>query len=105
MAPQFPSTPVENILEEANRLIFGERRSHYGHPLDDYTRTAAIFNAVFADKIKTPFTPEDLMMVMVCVKISRHTNLVRRDNLVDIAGYAGCIQEAIEERGRRESHI
>lgn len=99
---QFPGTPQETILEEAQRLIFGDRRMDYGHPLDDYTRTANMFNAAFADKIKTPFTPEELMLVMILVKISRFRVVPKRDSLVDGAGYFGCIAEAQDERKRRE---
>lgn len=92
----------ESILQEAQRLIHGARRSSYGHPLDDYSRTSALFNALFADKLKEPFTPEDAMLVMVLVKLSRQRNMPHRDNLVDAAGYLGCIEEAQKERERRK---
>ncbi len=98
---QFPSTPKESILEEAQRLIFGDRRMDYGHPLDDYTRTANMFNAAFADLLKRPFQPEELMIVMIIVKLSRFRNEPKRDSTVDGAGYFGCIGEAGEERLRR----
>lgn len=91
----------ESILEEAQRLIHGARREKYGHPLDDYGRTAALINAEFSDKLKEPFTPEEAMIIMVLVKLSRQRNQPQRDNLVDAAGYLGCIELAEDERKRR----
>jgi hypothetical protein len=87
-----------SILQEAESLINGDRRASYGHPLDDYTRTAGLVNAAFADKLKEPLSPEDMMMVMVLVKLSRQRNLPKRDNLVDACGYLGCIELAEQKR-------
>lgn len=93
----------ESILIRAERLINGERRAAYGHPLDDYTRTAAIVSAAFAHKLKEPLTAEDMLMVMVFVKCSRQINKFGTDNLADLAGYAGCIEAAKDERERRST--
>lgn len=94
--------PEESILQEAQRLIHGARRAFYGHPLDDYTRTVGLFNAAFAHKLKEPLTPEEMMLAMILVKVSRQVNKPGRDNLTDIAGYAGCIEESGRERERRK---
>jgi len=37
-----------------------------------------------------PFTAREVAMFMVCVKLSRETHQRKRDNWVDIAGYAKC---------------
>lgn len=95
------SADRESILLEAQRLIFGDRRQEYGHPLDDYTRTAGMVNSCFAHILKRPFTAEELMMVMVLVKMSRYQETAKRDTLVDMAGYCGTIGEAQAERKRR----
>ncbi len=92
----------ESVLQEAERLINGDRNESYGHALDDYGRTAALINAAFAHKLKEPFTAEDMMLVMIQVKVSRQINKHGRDNLTDIAGYAGCIEKAHNERQRRK---
>jgi len=92
----------ESILQEAQRLIFGDRREEYGHPLDDYTRTAGMVNACFAHILKRPFTPEECMTFMILVKVSRYQETAKRDTLVDMAGYCGTIGEAQAERARRQ---
>jgi hypothetical protein len=86
---------MESILKEADRLINGDRREAYGHPLDDYSRTAAMFSAWLGEEVlRRPLTAEETEMFMVIVKLSR-------DNLVDAAGYLGCIELTERERERR----
>lgn len=87
----------ESILEEAQRLVHGDRQSAYGHPLDDFTRTAAIWSAI----LEVPVTAEQVGLCMIGVKISRLCNSYKRDSAVDIAGYAATIQMVVEERRRR----
>lgn len=88
-----------NILEEANGLVNGARQGDYGHPLDDFTRTAAMWSAILGH----PVTPEQVGLCMCAVKISRQCNRPKRDNLVDLAGYAATVDMVIEEKARREA--
>ena len=78
----------ESICAEADRLVTGARRSTYGHPFDDYSRTAATFNALTGYSL----TPADAVTFMLCVKLSRERNAHKRDNLVDLCGYAMCLE-------------
>jgi uncharacterized protein DUF6378/uncharacterized protein DUF4406 len=96
--PQPPIAP-ETILEEAQRLVYGPRQADYGHPLDDFTRTAVIWSAI----IGAPVTAEKVGLCMVGLKLSRQVNHPKRDNLTDAAGYAGTVQMVIDERERREA--
>lgn len=90
---------METILEEAQRLVHGDRQQDYGHPLDDFSKTAAMWSAILGCKV----TAEQVGLCMMTVKISRQLNRPKRDNLVDAAGYAATVQMVIEERGRRET--
>jgi hypothetical protein len=89
----------ETILEEAQRLITGERNHTYDHPLDNFERIAAIWSVVLGIKV----TPEQVGLCMVGVKLAREAYMPKRDNLVDGAGYFGTVQMVRDERARRGS--
>jgi hypothetical protein len=95
------TTERVSVLTEAQGLVHGDRNASYGHPLDDYLRTAGMVSAMLAHKLKEPLTAEDLGMVMCCVKLSRQTHKPKRDNMTDLAGYAECVQWMGDERERR----
>jgi hypothetical protein len=96
---EFDIGEQEDILSEAKRITSSDRIGTYGHPLDDYTRTAKIWSAILG----TDVTPEQAILCMVGVKISRECNLHKRDNLVDGAGYFQCIEKLHCEKKRREA--
>ena len=84
----------ETILEEAQRLVHGARGSDYGHPLDDFTKTARLWEVILGVEV----SPEQVALCMMGVKISRELNAPKRDNMVDLAGYAETLRMVIEER-------
>ena len=86
-----------SILELANDLIQGDRGESYGHPLDDFARTARRWEAI----LRVQITPEQVALCMVCVKISRECNKHQLDNLSDGAGYFGTIEMIKDEREKR----
>lgn len=83
-----PETPALSILDEAARVTSGERQTDYGHPRDDFTRTAVMWNGLLASKLRQPITAMDVPLCMIAVKLAREAHRHKRDNLVDIAGYA-----------------
>ncbi len=89
----------ENILEEANRLVSGDRQASYKHPNEDYACTAAMWQAMILKrfKIDVPLTPDFCCLMMAAMKISREAGLHKRDNLTDLAGYARCVEMCLEE--------
>lgn len=91
--------PEESILAEADRLTNGDRNAAYGHPLDDYTKTTSAFNALTGRDL----TPEEGVLFMICVKLSREMHAPKRDNRVDAAGYINCLQKIVDERARRSA--
>lgn len=90
-----------SILLEAQGLVHGDRGTDYGHPLDDFTRTAQMWSAI----IGYPVSAEKVGLCMCAVKISRQCNRPKRDNLVDLAGYAETVSMVIAEKLRREDVV
>jgi hypothetical protein len=86
---------ADGPLEEALRLTTGDRQNSYGHPLQDFTRTAELWTALLGLPPGT-ITPERVGMMMCLLKLSRQMNRRKRDNLVDAAGYINCINMVIE---------
>ncbi len=82
----------EDILAEAFRITRGSRQAQYGPPDQDFRRTAGMWSALFLSKLKdgVTFEPRDVALAMILLKTSRETHQRKRDNWVDIAGYASC---------------
>jgi hypothetical protein len=78
----------ETVLEEAQRLVHGDRGAAYGHPIDDFARTGRIWGAILGIP---DVPPEKVGLCMVGVKLSREVNAPRRDNRTDVAGYAETV--------------
>ena len=89
---------TETILQEAQRLVYGDRQIDYGHPLDDFSKTAKIWSAIIGIGVSA----EQVGLCMCAVKISRQCNAPKQHNMVDLAGYAETVQRVIDERIRRE---
>ena len=90
--------PSESILDEAKRLVCGDRQASYGPPDQDFKRTADMINALFRDYLKEgyQFQPKDVAAIMILIKLSRNRHQNKRDNPVDIAGYAHCMNVCME---------
>ena len=48
-------------------------------------------------------TAEDVAIAMILAKVSRESHAPKRDNAVDIAGYAETLQMVRDERQRRKA--
>lgn len=96
MTSQPQGVEPASVLLEAHGLVHGDRQGAYGHPADDFARTAALASAVLAGKLKEPLCATDVAAFMVCVKLSRQVNAPKRDNLVDLAGYAETWQMVLD---------
>lgn len=78
----------ESPLAEADRIVSGPRQEDYGHPAEDFARTGRMWGAILGIP---DVPPASVGLCMTAVKISREVNRPKRDNLVDIAGYAKTI--------------
>lgn len=87
----------ETILETAQRLVGGDRRASYGHPLDDYINVAALWSAYLQGKLKHNITYQEAIAMMVLLKLNREHNHPKEDNRIDAAGYIHCLDLALAE--------
>lgn len=97
---------AETILQEAQRLVHGDRGADYGHPIDDFRRTAGMWSALWREKLLPHATlgPEDVAMGMICLKMSREQYRPKRDNRTDIAGYAETL-DMVRQRQDEEQRL
>ena len=77
-----------SICLDAHELVRGDRHDTYGHPLQDFERVAVIWSGV----LNMLVTPEHVGMCLIGLKLAREAYSHHRDTLVDIAGYAECLQ-------------
>jgi uncharacterized protein DUF6378 len=86
------NTEREEVLFEAARLIVGDRNQTYGSPTENFQNTADMWNALLGHKLKEgqKITPTEVATLMIALKLARTVAQPKRDNFVDIAGYAGC---------------
>lgn len=96
-----PATPRGEVLDEAKGLITGDRNKTYGSPTENFSNTAEIWNALLRHKLKDGqrITPTEVATLMVGLKLARTVAQPKRDNFVDMAGYAACGWETLEETG------
>lgn len=84
----------DSVTADAYRLVYGDRGIAYNHPAMDYARIVDIFRAITGIEL----SPEEGVLFMKCVKLSRIANGLEegfpaemfRDSIVDLAGYAEC---------------
>lgn len=83
-----------NILFEADALTGngGDRNDSYDHPYPNFSKIGAVWSALFGIEV----TPRMVAQAMIGMKLVRDCHKPKRDNIVDIAGYARCI-ERLEE--------
>lgn len=80
----------ESVLDTAKRITEGARQNDYGHPTEDFARTAALWTAILSHRLRDgeTVTAMDVPLCMIALKLARQVHRHKRDNLVDIAGYA-----------------
>lgn len=84
----------ESICEEAYRIQGGDRQQDYGDPTQNFDDIASLWNAYLMTsgeaKLSYPLNARDVAHLMILMKIARNCHKPKRDNWVDIAGYAQC---------------
>lgn len=79
-----PKPKQETILEEALRIVEGDRRESYGDERKSFARVASGWSHILDQNV----TPQEVALCMMWLKMCREVNKSSRDNLVDVCGYA-----------------
>ncbi|SKU71409.1 Uncharacterised protein [Mycobacteroides abscessus subsp. massiliense] len=82
----------ESILQEAERIIHGQRAADYGDARTSFERTAAMWSAYLGAELGAL----DVANLMILLKVSRTKGGFHRDSYVDIGGYAGLTDQLRE---------
>lgn len=81
----------ESVLDEAARIVDGDRNAAYGDPNGNHGCTAAMWTAYLTRRglliDGLALDARDVCMLNVLQKASRDAHWRQRDNLTDIAGY------------------
>jgi hypothetical protein len=82
----------EDVLDIAARITRGDRQAVYGQPEQDFKKTADMWTGLFQYMLagEAKFEPRHVAMALICMKMSREFHQRKKDNWVDIAGYARC---------------
>lgn len=87
------------ITTQAQNIVLGDRRYQYGHPAENFQRIADRWTLTLQDKLSSPIDAQDVALAMIDIKIARQQHESKRDNLIDICGYAMALDEAFKQSG------
>lgn len=95
------TTPRAEVLDEANTHIHGDRNTQYGPPTVNFERIAGFWTTYLLGRGKLPedeyIKPHEVADMNILQKVARNIEKPKRDNYVDIAGYAACGWETVAE--------
>ena len=74
----------EEILQEAETLINGDRAKDYGDAYVNHKRIADMWSVVFGKEV----TVRQVILCMIAMKMARLVHDSKEDSWVDICGYA-----------------
>lgn len=86
----------ESILQEAERIVNGDRDKDYGSVKENFGKIAQMWSAITGASI----TERQVGWMMIVLKAARDTHKEKRDNLVDAVGYVLCM-EKMEKEGAK----
>ena len=85
-------------MQDAHKVINGERQDAYGNPEDCFAQIAALWNWYLSAKGKKLVDAADVAMMMVLLKVAREASNHKRDNVVDACGYLGLYGDMFVEK-------
>ena len=88
----------KSILSEAEEIVNGSRHSDYGDARESFSRVATIASVMTGKEL----SPEDCCAVLMAMKLVRESFAHKRDNLIDLCGYAYIMNEIKESNKKGE---
>jgi hypothetical protein len=88
----------QDLLDEAKKLIGGDRQEDYGDKLKNHQNIADFWSVFLQKKI----TAHDVAICMALVKVARLMNQHKKDSYLDMAAYAAIAGE-IEKRTNKKN--
>lgn len=95
------SNPRRSILAEAAAAVDGDRQRDYGSPAENHGRTAALWSAY----LQTSISAADVCALNILQKLSRERYRAKRDNLVDVAGYAENLDRIRQAQAQAKARL
>lgn len=87
---------TESILQEAERIINGDRAEQYGDAAESFADIAKRWTIELEDRLSAPVTALDVARMMTQLKMSRSRSSYHRDSYVDGAGYLGLTDRLVD---------
>lgn len=84
-----------NHADTAINLVLGDRNESYGNPAEDYAKVAKMWSGLLHPILKRDITPQEAILMMVLLKMSREVHSPKPDNIIDAHGYLLCYEWAL----------
>lgn len=81
------------VLEEARKVINGERQDSYGNPEDSFYDIALLWGWYLGRTLAS----KDVALMMALLKFAREKHQGKRDNIVDACGYLGIYGDLVDD--------
>lgn len=88
---------MRSVLDEARSIVCGPRNSYYGNPNDNHARTAELWVVYLRHLNGRTVDARDVAALNILQKLARDLHRRKRDNMVDIAGWAANAEACCPE--------
>ena len=97
-------TQMTNVMDDTASMqalaVVEDRQAKYGSPQSNFADIGSLVQTVLKEKLKdgTIVHSTDVALIMIGVKLSREAFKHSRDNIIDIIGYAECLDRIYEQK-------